>query len=1562
MNLRLKRAVASISGLTIAAFGTVPLMTATAGAAGDETVTKSAYDLSGNPVSTVQGGQVINNVVTYNNPGGGGANVTFSDPILSGQTYVPNTFQVPNGFSITSNGQNSLLEAKGTVAAPATGSVSVVPEPQSEIQAGGATGGDGYRPIPYKNRVYAVFHHTITEGGAAAGDLQCIDAGTGATCVGFGGGIPLKDGSTDLVTPNSPLTYTDAQGRLFIPVYKTDGTYGVYCQPLDVTACAASYVQAGTGISGALVQIGGTIYATELKTGKVAAINPTTMTLISESAAFGVKVWADYGAEYPRGSAEVVGTKIYIADDYGMSQKYTTDLFGNATPAAAKALIDAGSKLYCFDTATNAPCAGWVVPTIPGTTSRTTILFENTGSAGSTAIFANPTNGDVCVASLALNVLALTATPYVTCYNPTTAAVTATPAALVPALSSQIASYFGISYEEYYDAATNRTYFPIFGTLDFSNPSELRADAVTACFDWNTMAKCAGFTPPNPPSARNNDYATIADDDVAGCAWTLGDEGVLYSYDMATGSRPCLRVRTITTVDTRTGYYCDGKTGHVQGWDEIAFTPAVDPTDWVSLVAIVKDATTGAVIKTIDLLTQAPGGIASISEISIVDHPALSVEFAGTAKNVDPWATQYPQASVTFTGDAPQFCYQTQIVDKCDVTSTSNTATVTTVDLNGGAPSVKNSNTVNLKINLGPQCAGDVTVTKVNGQGQPLAGAQFSINTNPVRTCTSDATGTCSWTDIPLGTYNVTETAAPAGYNLSDPATKSVTVTEGQTTPFLVTFTDLAKPASIDLTKTASPVTIHAGDNVTYTFVVTNTGQQDLSNVKLTDSPDTACNATLPNANTTFTVGNNDNVLNVGEKWTVTCTIPVSSPDPHDNTASVVGTPTAGPDVTDTASASVDIVKSQIHIEKSASKTKIHSGDNVTYTFVVTNVGDPLSDVKVTDDDAGCTPAYQSGDANGDSKLQSAEAWTYTCTIPVTTAMIDTGEAGHTNVATATGKDPLGTPSTDTDDALVTLVDGVIQIVKTADREVIHSGDNVKYTFVVTNTGGPLSAITVTDSDAGCSPLYQSGDTNGDHILTNDESWIFTCTIPVTSAMADATTHIHTNTATANGVDELEKPSTDTDTAEVKIIQSVIHIVKTADPTLIHSGDKVTYTFAVTVTGDELHGVVVTDSDAACASPALTASTQTADGVLSQGETWIYTCTFPVTDAMVNAETSTHTNTATATGKDGLDKPTEATDDAAVDIIHPGIAVDKTVDATGPVIAGTMVTYTYKVTNTGDTPLKNVSITDDKCSAMVPAVGAITAADGDTNGDKLLDVTETWTFTCKQTLNSTVTNVVVVKGTDKLDETVEATDKVTVTVVTPDLTVTKTDGRTDISRGDSLTYTIVVQNVGDGSSKRTRLVDTLPIGFVFSSATGTGPDGTIAVTAANGILTSAEFELLPGKSASFTVSGVVGADTPNGNFTNIAVVENVAGPTDPTPGNNTATDVDVLAEVKGTDATTSTTTSIPGATTTVAGTTATPGGKLPNTGGAGSMLLVALGLGLTLFGSGLLRVRPRPNA
>ena len=63
------------------------------------------------------------------------------------------------------------------------------------------------------------------------------------------------------------------------------------------------------------------------------------------------------------------------------------------------------------------------------------------------------------------------------------------------------------------------------------------------------------------------------------------------------------------------------------------------------------------------------------------------------------------------------------------------------------------------------------------------------------------------------------------------------------------------------------------------------------------------------------------------------------------------------------------------------------------------------------------------------------------------------------------------------------------------------------------------------------------------------------------------------------------------------------------------------------------------------------------------------------------------------------------------------------------------VTSSFEVTNPGNTPLSNVTVTDDVCGSAdpVPATGDNA---GDSDGDGLLDVDETWQFTCTRDVST----------------------------------------------------------------------------------------------------------------------------------------------------------------------------------------------------------------------------------
>jgi uncharacterized repeat protein (TIGR01451 family) len=186
--------------------------------------------------------------------------------------------------------------------------------------------------------------------------------------------------------------------------------------------------------------------------------------------------------------------------------------------------------------------------------------------------------------------------------------------------------------------------------------------------------------------------------------------------------------------------------------------------------------------------------------------------------------------------------------------------------------------------------------------------------------------------------------------------------------------------------------------------------------------------------------------------------------------------------------------------------------------------------------------------------------------------------------------------------------------------------------------------------DVSDTPVSMSGG-DTDNILEPGETWVFTCTMPVPDHQTDEEDPIH-NIATATGHDEWDRTVTDTDDHDTDIIHPAIHIVKSADPTQAHVGDKITYRFDVTNPGDTAL-TSVSFGDPRCDSGTLTGPVKAignADDWLEPGELWHRECTHVITPA----DPDPLPNTATTTGVDilGGDKGTVTDDDSAsVDIL-----------------------------------------------------------------------------------------------------------------------------------------------------------------------------------------------------------------------------------------------------------------------------------------------------------------------
>jgi uncharacterized repeat protein (TIGR01451 family) len=147
------------------------------------------------------------------------------------------------------------------------------------------------------------------------------------------------------------------------------------------------------------------------------------------------------------------------------------------------------------------------------------------------------------------------------------------------------------------------------------------------------------------------------------------------------------------------------------------------------------------------------------------------------------------------------------------------------------------------------------------------------------------------------------------------------------------------------------------------------------------------------------------------------------------------------------------------------------------------------------------------------------------------------------------------------------------------------------------------------------------------------------------------------------------------------------------------------------------------------------------------------------------------------------------------------------------------VTYDYTVTNPGRIPIHNVTLKDDKCSN-------VTFVSGDTSGDSLLDITETWKYTCTTTLAETTVNYATVNGIGNdmaAVDTAIAQVIVGVPVVPPLIHILKTpDPLTLPNGGGSVTYGYTVSNPGTVALTAVTVTDDKCSGVAYVSGDTNG--------------------------------------------------------------------------------------------------------------------------------------------
>lgn len=510
---------------------------------------------------------------------------------------------------------------------------------------------------------------------------------------------------------------------------------------------------------------------------------------------------------------------------------------------------------------------------------------------------------------------------------------------------------------------------------------------------------------------------------------------------------------------------------------------------------------------------------------------------------------------------------------------------------------------------------------------------------------------------------------------------------------------------------------IAVGDPVRWTYLVTNSGGVNLTDVTVTDdhvSPaDIDCDGTGGNV----VAG----PLPPGASFTCVAT-GSGTAGQYANVGTATGRDPASVQVEDDDPSHYYGIVSGIDVVKfSTTAEAVQVGQQIPYSFVVTNTGNsPLTGITV--DDVVTAPSDPAGLSAVDCPTSAlAGGASMTCTATYTTTQADLDNGSVTDTATATGIPP-GTPTQPNPPRISSPTSTVtIPVTHTSSLTVLKAmarvgtaplgaGLRIPYDFLVTNTGNTtLTDIVVTDVQV--APAVQAALSPVEcptRTLAPQQSMTCTATYEVRQADVDNGSLTDTAVATATPAprpDDPNPPAIASPPSSVTITANDlpgIRVEKSSTTTsVVRAGQQLPYTFLVTNTGSvPLTGITVDDQVSAPSSPAgLSPIDCPADPLPVGGQ---LRCTATYTTTQADVDNGSVTDTATATGipptPPGGPAPDPIRSAASTVTIgvadDPGLSVVKTSDTAAVTMAGQQVRFAFLVTNTGNLTLSDLTVSD----------------------------------------------------------------------------------------------------------------------------------------------------------------------------------------------------------------------------------------------------------------------------
>ena len=481
-------------------------------------------------------------------------------------------------------------------------------------------------------------------------------------------------------------------------------------------------------------------------------------------------------------------------------------------------------------------------------------------------------------------------------------------------------------------------------------------------------------------------------------------------------------------------------------------------------------------------------------------------------------------------------------------------------EVNTSEAKVGDTLTYTIKLTNNGNADGTVTVTDEIPAGTTLV--EKSITNNGV-----ESNGTITWTDVEVKAGDTVEVSFKVTINsdTKTSVTNKAVIDGNKPTEEVET-----KVANITGAKSVDKSTAKVGDTLTYTIILTNSGNAD-GTVTVTDEIPTGttlvadsitANGSYNEENKTITW--TDVKVEAGKTAEVSFKVTINNDTKTSVTNKAVIDGNKPTEEVETKVANITGAKS---VDKSTAKV----GDTLTYTITLTNSGNADGKVTVTDEIPTGT-RIKDENTTGYNKETNTMTWSDVevkagKSVELTLEVVVKDDTTDTvkNVAKIDNKEIPEKPETK-----VANITGA----KSVDKPTAKVGDILTYTIKLTNSGNGDGKVTVTD-EIPTGTRIKDENTTGYNKETNTMTWSDvevkagkSVELTLEVVVKDDTTDTVKNVAKIDNKEIPEKPET-----------TVANITgtKTVDKAEAKVGDTLTYTITLTNSGNADGTVTVTD-------------------------------------------------------------------------------------------------------------------------------------------------------------------------------------------------------------------------------------------------------------------------------------------------------------------------------------------------------------------------------------------------